>query len=92
MNRYDEVEKNNLRVAHIGNEKDDKLYQALCQYDEHTVYEIGNILRTYITQKYPVKKGVDITRRILNDLADSFLIDELPDGEVERLRKILQQI
>lgn len=92
MDRYDKVEKNKLRVAHMGNEKDDKLYQALCQYDEHNVYEIGNILRTYITQKYTVKEGIDVTRRILNDLADSFLIDDLPDGEVDRLRKILKQI
>ncbi|MDU1005559.1 MULTISPECIES: hypothetical protein [Clostridium] len=92
MDRYDEIEKNKLRVTHMGNEKDDKLYQALCQYDEHNVYEIGNVLMTYITQQYHVKDGVDIIKRILNDFASDFSIHDLPDGEVERLRNILKQI
>ena len=92
MDRYDKIERNKLRVAHMGNERDDKLYQSLCQYDEHNAYEIGNVLMTYITQQYHVKDGVDIIRKILNDFANDFLINELPDGEVERLRKILKQI
>lgn len=92
MDKYDRVEKNKLRVTHLGNERDDKLYRALCQYDEPNAYKIGNVLMAYITQQYHVKDGVDIIRRILNDFSNDFLIHELPDGEVERLRKILKQI
>lgn len=92
MDKYDSIDKSKLRITEMGNEIANALYNDLCRYNKDNAYKIGNVLMRYITQQYPVKDSVNIIREILNDFSNSFLIHELSDGEVERLRKIIKQI
>ncbi|CUO14581.1 MAG: hypothetical protein E6860_04785 [Clostridium sp.] len=80
----------NYKISHLGTESNDKVFQALKEVDNPT--EIGTILTCYVTDTFDKEERLNVIKNILTRFTTDFLIDELPKGEVERLRKLIDRI
>lgn len=79
-----------MKLVAMGNKTEDDLLQALRKIENPV--DIGTVLMYYIAKDYKQEERMDIIRLILNRFSTDFLIDELPEGELERIRKIIDKI
>ena len=80
-----------LRVVKMGNEDDDNLYQALLNIQNPR--DIGTVLMYYILNNYgSEKERIEVIRSIVNNLFNDFFAHELPEGELARIRKLINMI
>ncbi|WP_459479611.1 hypothetical protein [Clostridium saccharoperbutylacetonicum] len=78
------------KVVAMGNKDEDDLFQALKKIEKPV--EIGTVLMYYIVNNHPKEKRVEVIKDILERFTTDFLVNELPKGELERLRKIIDKI
>lgn len=71
-------------------ENDNNLYNSLKAMKEP--YRIGTIMMYYIVDTYAKKDRMNIIRKILGIFSIDFFTDELPKGELERFRRIVDKI
>lgn len=68
----------------------DDILEELKKFEQP--YEIGTALMHHIVNNYPKEKRVEVIKSILETFATDFLIHELPEGEVVRIRNIINKI
>ena len=77
-------------IRKFASENDNNLYNALRNMKEP--YKIGTILMHHIVDTYDEKERMDIIRKILRTFSIDFFTSELPKGELERFRRIIDKI
>ena len=78
------------RFDGYSDERKNELYKALCNIRK--TEDIGNVLMQYVKENFNTEERVTIIRQILNIWFTDFLTWELPNGELERIRKIISRI
>lgn len=78
------------KIYKLENEANDKIFQALKDIKDPA--EIGTILTYYVVDTFDKEKRLSVIKDILTRFSTDFLIDELPKGELERLRKLINEI
>ncbi|MCI6278067.1 MAG: hypothetical protein MR639_15320 [Clostridium sp.] len=74
----------------LESEANDKVFQALKGIKDTA--EIGTILTYYVVDTFDKEKRLGVIKDILTRFSTDFLIHELPKGELERLRKLINEI
>ncbi|WP_027640126.1 hypothetical protein [Clostridium cadaveris] len=74
----------------LENEANDRVFQALKDIKDPA--EIGTILTYYVVDTFDKEKRLSVIKDILTRFSTDFLIHELPQGELERLRKLIDEI
>ncbi|EJP6473797.1 hypothetical protein NHI66_003169 [Clostridium botulinum] len=78
-------------VVKVFNKEADNLYHALLNITNPS--DIGTVIMYYIVNNYEgEKERLEIIRLILNRLFTDFFINELPEGELARIRKVVNMI
>ena len=78
------------KVIALSNEKENKVYQAL--KDLENPADIGTVLMYHVVNRVNKEDRVAAIKSILERLASDTLSNELPKGELERIRKIIDMI
>lgn len=77
-------------ISGFNSEDDNNLYNALRGMKRP--YEIGTIMMYYVVDTYPKKERMNIIRKILRIFSVDFFTFELPKGELDRFRRIVDKI
>ncbi|WP_026888041.1 hypothetical protein [Clostridium beijerinckii] len=77
-------------IRNFASENDNNLYNSLKAMKEP--YKIGTIMMYYIVDTYAKKDRMSIIRKILRIFSIDFFAYELPKGELERFRRIIDKI